>query len=274
MQLDGKRVLLTGASRGLGRALAQDLARAGAHVALTARSGPALEETAALCRAAGATDRQIIATFTADITQEEACRRLVAEATVALGGLDILVLNAGLSMWADFTAVSDLSLYEELLRTNYLSAVYLLHAALPHLRAARGRIVTISSAQAWTGLPHHTGYAASKAALQGFLDSLAMELGNEVSFLGVYPGWIRGTELRAAALGANAQPLGDARRSHSSLSVTAEACSATVLHALRKDRPMVFVPRTLRVLYALRPFAYPLIKRILTGAAGSQGQNT
>ncbi len=57
-------------------------------------------------------------------------------------------------------------------------------------------------------------------------------------------------------------------------SVTAEACSATVLHALRKDRPMVFVPRTLRVLYALRPFAYPLIKRILTGAAGSQGQNT
>ncbi len=271
MQLENKRVLLTGASRGLGRALAQDFAHAGAHLALTARDEAALADTAALCRVMGAAS---VVTFSADITQEEACRRLVAEATVALGGLDLLVLNAGLSMWADFEQVSNLSLYEELLRTNYLSAVYLLHAALPHLRASRGRIVTISSAQAWTGLPHHTGYAASKAALQAFLDSLAMEMGNEVSMLGVYPGWIRGTELRAAALGANAQPLGDARRSHSSLSVTAEECSATVIHALRKDRQMIFVPRTLRVMYALRPFAFPLIKRILTRAAGSQATHT
>lgn len=270
MQLDGKRVLLTGASRGLGRALAQDLARAGAHLALTARDGAALADTASLCRVMGAGS---VHAFDADITQEDACRRLVAEATVALGGLDVIVLNAGLSMWADFAQVSDLSLYEALLRTNYLSAVYLLHAALPHLRESRGRIVTISSAQAWTGLAHHTGYAASKAALQAFLDSLAMELGNEVSMLGVYPGWIRGTELRTAALGADGLPLGDARRSHSSLSVTAEACSATVLRALRKDKQMVFVPRPLRVMYALRPFAFPFIKYILTRAAGSQAHS-
>lgn len=267
MQLAGKLVLLTGASRGLGRALALDLAAAGAHLALTARDAAALEETAALCRVMGAAS---VYTFTADITQEDNCRRLVADAVVALGGLDVLLLNAGLSMWADFEQVSDLAIYDELVRVNYLSAVYLLHAALPYLRARRGRIVTISTAQAWTGMPHHTGYAASKAALQGFLDSLAMELRDEVSMLGVYPGWIRGTELRAAALGADGEPLGDARRSHSSLSVTAETCSATVLHALRKDRRMVFVPRTLRVMYMLRPFAYPLMQRILRGAAGSQ----
>jgi NAD(P)-dependent dehydrogenase (short-subunit alcohol dehydrogenase family) len=267
MQLDGKRVLLTGASRGLGRALAQDFARAGAHLVLTARDEAALADTASLCRVMGAASVHHI---TADVTQEEACRRLVAEATVALGGLDIIVLNAGLSMWADFAQVRDLSLYENLLRTNYLSAVYLLHAALPHLRASRGRIVTISSAQAWTGLPHHTGYAASKAALQAFLDSLAMEMGSEVSMLGVYPGWIRGTDLRATALGADAQPLGAARRSHSSLSVTAEECSATVMHALRKDKAMIFVPRTLRVMYALRPCAFPIIKYFLARAAGSQ----
>lgn len=271
MQLDGKLVLLTGASRGLGRALAQDLARAGAHLALTARDEIALEETAALCRAAGA---PAVYTFVADITQEDACRTLVTQATVALGGLDVLLLNAGLSMWADFAQVRDLSLYDELLRTNYLSAVYLLHAALRHLRARRGRIVSISSAQAWTGLPHHTGYAAAKAALQAFLDSLAMELGNEVSMLGVYPGWIRGTALRAAALGADGSPLGDSRRSHSSLSVTAEECSATVLRALRRDTRMVFVPRTLWVLYGLRPFAYPLIRWALRDAAGSQGHTT
>ncbi len=269
MKLDGKLVLLTGASRGLGRALALDMARAGAHLVLTARDEAALEETAQFCRAAGA---PVVHAFVADITEQIACQRLVAQATVALGGLDVLVLNAGLSMWADFTEVRDLAIYEQLLRTNYLSAVYLLAAALPHLRARRGRIVSISSAQAWTGLPHHTGYAASKAALQAFLDSLQMELGDEVSVLGVYPGWIRGTELRAAALGSDGQPLGDSRRSHSFLSVTAEECSTTVMRALQRDAQMVFVPRMLRVLYAMRPFAFPLIKRVLTGATGAQTQ--
>ena len=271
MKLEGRLVLLTGASRGLGRALAQDMARAGAHLALTARDEEALEETARLCRAAGA---PAVHSFVADITQEDGCRALVAQATVALGGLDVLVLNAGLSMWADFTQVRDYSIYEQLLRTNYLSAVYLLHAALPHLRARRGRIVSISSAQAWTGLPHHTGYAASKAALQAFLDSLQMELGDEVSMLGVYPGWIRGTELRAAALGSDGMPMGESRRSHNILSVTAEDCSTTVMRALHRDAHMVFVPRILRVIFALRPFAFPIIRRVLTRATGAQAQHS
>jgi NAD(P)-dependent dehydrogenase (short-subunit alcohol dehydrogenase family) len=267
MELSGKAVLITGASRGLGRALALGMAQKGACLALAARDAPALEKTAALCRTVPGV--QAVA-FPADLTEPETCRRVVEEAAAALGGLDLLVANAGLSMWAPFEQVHDLRLYDQLVRVNYLGVVYTLHAALPHLRARRGRIVAISSLQAWTGLPYHTGYAASKAALQGFLDSLEMETQGEISLLGVYPGWIRGTGLRAAALGADGQVLGESKRSHNRLSVTAEACSAAVVRAIERDRQTLFVPGILRALYLLRPVAWPLVRRILMQATHTQ----
>jgi NAD(P)-dependent dehydrogenase (short-subunit alcohol dehydrogenase family) len=262
----GKAILITGASRGLGRALALALAQKGARLALTARDEAALEETAALCRSAGAETF----TFAADLEQPDACARLVEQSVAALGGLDVLIANAGRSMWAHFEDVTDLGLYEELVRVNYLSVVALIHAALPHLLESNGAIVAVSTSQTWTGMPSHTGYAASKAALQGFLDSLSMEVGDDVHILSVYPGWIRGTNLRASALGADGQPLHSARRAHNSLSVTAEACAAALVRGLERGRHTVFVPRYMRLLQIARPFAFPLLQRILAGAAHSQ----
>lgn len=267
MDLVGKSVLLTGASRGLGRALALALAQKGANLALAARDAAALEESAAACRAAGA---RLVLTTPGDLTHPDDCRAIVEQTVRELGALDLLIANAGLSMWAAFDQIQDLGVYEQLIDVNYLSVVYLTHAALPHLRAHRGRIVAVSSAQAWTGMPYHTGYAASKAALQGFLDSLVMELGGEIDVLGVYPGWIRGTDLRASALGADGRPLGMSKRSHNRLSVTAEECSAAIVRALERDRRSIFVPGVLRLLYFLRPIAYPLIQRVLRGAVRSQ----
>lgn len=267
MRLADSGVLVAGASRGLGRALSIALAEKGARLALLARDGVELEKTAALCRQAGAP--QVLA-LVADITQRDDCQRAVDETLHSLGGLDVLIANAGLSMWAAFDQVRDLTVFERLIEVNYLGAVYLLHASLAHLRAHRGRIVAISSAQAWTGMPYHTGYAAAKAALQSFLDSLAMEIGDEVHMMGVYPGWIRGTDLRASALGADGQPLGASKRSHSRLSVTPEECSRAIVRGLERDSRMVFVPRYARLLYLLRPVAYPLIQRVLYRAAHSQ----
>jgi NAD(P)-dependent dehydrogenase (short-subunit alcohol dehydrogenase family) len=194
----------------------------------------------------------------------------VDRTVAALGGLDILIANAGRSMWAPFAQVTNLAIYEDLIRVNYLSVVALVHAALPHLLASEGAIVAVSTAQAWTGMPAHTGYAASKAALQGFLDSLRMELGDEIQILGVYPGWIRGTNLRASALGADGAPLQEARRAHSSLSVPAAACAAAIVRAMERGKSMLFVPGYLRLLFLTRPFAFPVIRRILAGAAHSQ----
>lgn len=262
----GKAILLTGASRGLGRALAVALAQKGARLALTARDSAALEETAALCRSAGA---ETVA-FVADLEQQDECRRVIEQTSAALGGLDVLIANAGRSMWAHFEDVTDVGLYEELVRVNYLSVVALIHHALPHLLEVNGAIVAVSTAQTWTGMPSHTGYAASKAALQGFLDSLSMEIGDDIHILNVYPGWIRGTNLRASALGADGKALHGARRAHNSLSVTAEDCAGALVRGLERGKHMVFVPRYLRLLQVVRPFAYPLLQRILAGAAHSQ----
>lgn len=273
MQVADKVVFITGASRGLGRTLAVTLARRGAHLALCARDAAALEETAALCRAAappGKNGGDRVLALPGDITDPEGCRALVLECVARLGRLDLLVLNAGLSMWAHFEEVSDLRLFDELVRVNYLGAVYCVHAALPHLTAAHGKIVAVSSAQAWSGMPFHTGYAAAKSALQGFLDSLGMEVDGRVSILGIYPGWIRDTDLRAAALGADGRALGDSRRSHSSLSVTSQECSDIIVKAVEREWAMAFIPRSARLLYLLRPIAYPLIKWVLRRAAHSQ----
>ena len=90
--------------------------------------------------------------------------------------------------------------------------------------------------------------------------------------LGVYPGWIRGTELREHALGADGQPLAGTRRSHSRESVSAEECSAAIVRAMERDKQSIFIPAKLRLLFMLRPFAFPLIRRILSGAVRSQGE--
>lgn len=275
MELAGRRVLITGASRGLGRALAVAFARTGARLALVGRDRASLEETARLCRAQPPKPPAVMTQaepvlIVADLAQLEENQRMVAEAVQGLGGLDVFVANAGQSMWADFADVENMDLYARLISINYLAVVYGVHAALPHLEESGGWIVSISSAQAWTGMPHHTGYAASKAALQAFLDSLSMEVGNRVRVLGVYPGWIRGTDLRMSALGADGEALGDLRRTHNRLSVSAEDCSEKVVRALQRERSSIFVPGYLRLLQMARPFAFPVIRRILGGAVRSQ----
>ena len=175
-----------------------------------------------------------------------------------------------MSMWAPFEQITDPGVFEQLMQVNYLGAVYCIHAALPHLLRSRGLIVAVSSAQAWTGMPMHTGYAAAKAGLQGFLDSLEMEMDGRVRVLGVYPGWIRDTDLRQHALGADGRELGEARRSHNSESVTSEECAALVVRAVEQGKHSIFIPRKLRFLHLFRPLAFPVIRRILTRAVHSQ----
>ncbi len=197
-------VLITGASVGIGRELAFQLADQGAALALAARRQDALQEVAAQCRQRGA---RVLA-VTTDVTQEAECRRMVEATVEEYGRLDTLVVNAGVSQWADFDAMQTLEPYRVMAAVNLLGSVYCAYFALPHLKRTRGRLVGVSSLAGKTGVPTRSGYSATKHAQVGFFDSLRIELADTgVTVTMIYPGFVQ-TGIRERAFGADGKPLG------------------------------------------------------------------
>ncbi len=165
--LAGRSAVVTGASRGLGRAIAEALAAEGVKVTLAARGGETLEQTAAALRASGAT----VHTVAADVTNAEDCARLIEEAVAAHGGLDILVNNAGGNTSDDDLAERFRRAYE----LNVMSALRLMELAKPHLVASgQGAVVNISSifGREAGGSPQ---YNANKAAQIGMTKAYALD---------------------------------------------------------------------------------------------------
>src|SRR5262249_17548344 len=142
-------VVLTGASQGIGREMALQLAAQGARLALAARDETALREVAAACERCGGQAGAI----PADGREEAPCAALIARTVEAFGRIDTLVNNAGISMWALFEQVTDLSIFERMLRINVLGSIWCTWYALPHLKASRGRIIAVSSMTGKTGVP-------------------------------------------------------------------------------------------------------------------------
>ena len=201
--MKGNVVIITGASRGIGAALARRLAGQGALLALVARDRPALEKVAAECVAAGARAEVIVA----DVAEEAQCRRMVEHVLASFGRIDTLVNNAGATMWARFEDIVDLSILERLMQVNFMGAVYCTHHALAHLKATRGRIVGVASLTALTGVPTRSGYAAAKHAMRGFFDSLRIELEDSgVTVTMVYPGFVS-SGIRENAAGPDGKPI-------------------------------------------------------------------
>ena len=181
MDLRGKTAVVTGASSGIGRATALELARRGAHVVLGARRLDALEKTAADCRALG-----VRATAVAtDVTQPDHCRRLLD----AAGDVDVLVNNAG---FATFAAIADADAGElrAMMDTNYFGVVHCTQAALPRMLArGAGTIVNVSSIAGIMGYARMGGYCATKFAVIGFTEALRDEVaGRGVRVALVCPG--------------------------------------------------------------------------------------
>jgi len=165
-------VIITGASSGIGRALALELAMQKTQLVLAARDRARLDEVAAACKAHGA-ETLVVPT---DVTVEYQCRQLVEQTVARFGRLDILVNNAGRAMWARFDQLDDLTTIEDVMRLNFMGGVYCTRHALPHLKSTRGMIVALASISGLIGVPMLTGYSASKHAMIGFYESLRMEL--------------------------------------------------------------------------------------------------
>jgi short-subunit dehydrogenase len=202
--LTGRSALVTGASSGIGAVLAEALAAAGARVGLVARRKDRLEQVLARCREHSPDS----ALWTADLADLDGIADLAAAVERELGGVDVLVNNAGMPKRRRVQDTSPADV-EEVMRLNYLSPVRLTLALLPGMiRRGRGHLVAIGSVAARLGPPHEAAYGASKAALTAFWESMAVDLdGTGVQVHVVQPALIAGTEL--FTLPGNEEPLSD-----------------------------------------------------------------
>lgn len=230
----GKVVVLTGASEGIGRALALSLAGAGARLVLASRNAERLASLSDECAARGA----MPLTVPTDVALRADCDALVEAALARFGAIDVLLHNAGSTMWSRLDELEDPELLERLMRTNYLGAAWLTWKALPALAARRGRIVAVASLAGLVGVPTRTGYAASKHAMIGFFDSLRIELaGSGVSVTVVAPDFVR-SEIHRRAIGPDGRPLGTNPMQEAKI-MTADECAAIILNATLRRRRLV-----------------------------------
>ena len=195
MSMEGNVALVTGGSRGIGRAICLELARRGAAVAVNyAGSGAAAEETVALCRQLGVEAEA----FRADVSDPDACDGLVAAVKERFGRLDILVNNAGISRDSLLMTAKEED-FTKTLDTNLKGAYFCTRAAAKvMLRQKYGRIVCLSSVVGLRGNPGQTAYAASKAGVLGLVKAAAKELASrDITVNAVAPGFIE-TDMTAA----------------------------------------------------------------------------
>jgi short-subunit dehydrogenase len=230
-----KVIILTGASSGIGRALALALADQHPRLVLAARDEERLLEVERACRSAGA-ETLVVPT---DVGSHEQSQRLVSRTLAQFGAIDVLVANAGIGMITNFEDVQDPLIFERIMRVNYLGAVYPTYYALSALKKSQGQIVVVSSLAGLTGVPTRTGYAASKHALFGFYDSLRIELRESgVSVTVVAPDFVV-SEIHERATGSDGKPLGQLLPGHAKF-MTAEDCASRIVKAMEhKKRSLV-----------------------------------
>ena len=228
-----KRVWITGASSGIGKAVAMAMASRGYELIISGRNQGVLDEitrqTGALSVAFDIRDRNSNLKA-ADLIKEK------------FGYLDIVFLNAGTCEYVDVTDFKS-DVFEELLKTNFLSMVYAIEASLPLLRASRNaQIVGMSSSVAFVGLPRAEAYGASKAAIRNFLQSLRIDLAKEnISVSIVCPGFIK-------------TPLTDKNDFPMPFLISSEAAAETIINGIEKKKLEIITPRLFVTLIKILSF--------------------
>lgn len=237
---DGRVAAITGAGSGIGRALAQDLARRGAHLALSDIDETGLAETVTLCEGSGVK----VTSHRLDVADRDAVYAWADKVVEEHGKVNFIFNNAGVALAATIEAMSYED-FEWLMNINFWGVVYGTKAFLPHLKAAgEGHVVNLSSVFGLVSIPSQSAYNAAKFAVRGFTDSLRMELeieGAPVSATTVHPGGIKTNIARNARIDASVTDLTadpeEARNQFDRLAITRpDKAARQILAAVERDR--------------------------------------
>lgn len=252
--LRGKRMVITGCSSGIGRAVAEGAAARGARLVLAARSTDKLEELTGQIRQAGGEALAV----TADITAEEDRRRLIERAVEHLGGLDVLVNNAGVASFGHFAGSSE-AVLRQVMDVNFFAPAELIRLAIPQLtRGQQPAIVNVSSMCGRRGMPAWPEYSASKFALCGLTEALRGEMVRfGIDVLLVLPGLTR-SELPRHLL----RNEGRMKISFDEGMEPAEV-AAGILRALERNRTETVLGRDTRWMLRVNKFLPRLLDRLL-----------
>ncbi len=232
MKLKNKVAIITGASSGIGKALAIAMAEEGAKIVVAARSMEKLDELITDITYRG---YEAVAVQT-DVSQENDCKNLILSAVDKFGKIDILVNNAGISMRALFKDTR-IDVLKKLMDVNFWGMVYCTKYAMPYLLETKGTVVGVSSVAGYKGLPGRTGYSSSKFAMHGFLESLRIEnLKTGLHVLLACPGFTA-SNIRNTALNESGEQQGESPRDEGKM-MTAEEVADHLIKAIikKKDR--------------------------------------
>ncbi|MDB5154125.1 MAG: family oxidoreductase [Mucilaginibacter sp.] len=258
MKLNDKVVIITGASSGIGKALAIEFARRGANLVVAARQYVALcELTENLINQYGI---QAVA-VQCDVAVEEDCSHLIKQTILTYGKIDILVNNAGISMRALFKDV-EVNVLKTLMDVNFWGTVYCTKHALPHILKTRGSIVGVSSIAGYKGLPGRSGYSASKFAMNGFLDALREEnLKTGVHIMTACPGFTA-SNIRNTALAKDGSQQGESTL-HEEKMMTAEEVARIIANGIQNHSRTLIMTRQGKLTVLLSKFFPALLDKLV-----------
>jgi NAD(P)-dependent dehydrogenase (short-subunit alcohol dehydrogenase family) len=271
MEIRGKRVLITGAASGIGRATAIAAARAGAEVHLTDRDGTGLAETASEIQAAGGAVGVVRAV---DITDIDAVRALASEVHAQGGSVDVVMNVAGIAAWGTVDRLEHRQ-WRAMVEVNLMGPIHVIESFVPPMiEAGRGgHLVNVSSAAGLVGLPWHAAYSASKFGLRGVSEVLRFDLReHKIGVSLVCPGGVDtplSDSVEIAGVDTSGASFGRLRAHFRKRAVTPEQAAAAILRGVRHDRYLVYTSRDIQALHLtqrLFPPTYTAIMRTMNFA--------
>ncbi len=263
--LKGKNILITGASSGIGEAIAREAAKVGANLAIAARS---VDKLIVLQQELEEAFGVTVVAIATDVTKEEDCHRFIAQSIDQLGSIDILINNAGISMRAPFEEVKS-DVLREIMDVNFWGAVYCSQAALPQLLKNKGSLVAVSSVTGFKGLPGRSGYASSKFAMNGLFESLRMEyMSRGLHTLVACPGFTA-SNIRYNAKLADGSVQGDTPADESKMD-KAHDVALDILQAIRDRKDFMLTNKQGRLIFWMNKFFPKYLERTIHKAIAAE----